>query len=100
MSKLVILISIISFWVVFPMFIMFMEGDSYDSEFKIVVKEGELREATPLTFIQSIMESFGTFFQILIVGIPNAHKYINLFVRILQIISLLTIIMIIRGGGD
>lgn len=120
MNKLYSIVFIIGFWFFLPIPYMLLEMNSYDSSIMFNIRtqieklevnkiENETYEADFWTKAGNFIDSLATFsniglqlmvlfFQILILGIPNAPVIINYFLWFLKIISAIVLYLLVRGN--
>jgi hypothetical protein len=93
----IIAISIITFWLAFPFAMVMMNVNDIntldDTDFTNVQEPNALTGFTGW----GLWDYVKVWFQILFMGVPNAPIWLNLIVKVLQLISLLILYILLRG---
>jgi len=93
----IIAISIITFWLAFPFDMVMMNVNDIntldDTDFTNVQEPNALTGFTGW----GLWDYVKVWFQILFMGVPNAPIWLNLIVKVLQLISLLILYILLRG---
>jgi len=93
MSKILYTAIIIGFWFFYPLGLMLMGEGNYD----IYVQDTrDYANPTLLDYIGTAISLVGNYFQLLVIGIPDAPFIINRIVNFLQIISGLLIFVLLK----
>lgn len=98
-NKTVILVSIIAFWVFLPPFLMLMNVSGFNQ-----VDSDIINEVNADDFNLFSLTGFGTFFDYLLqlakFSVTGLGAIANTLLLFLSIISLVVVVLIIRGGGS
>jgi hypothetical protein len=95
LNKIGMSMFLIAFWLVFPAVLMVFDISGIDNN---IIENPDISEPTVYNTFSLFGDYAGLYFKMFFFAIPEWNLAIRLFLNFLQLVSLMLLILIIRGG--